>query len=248
MKTLIWDIETAPTKAFVWGLWKNNVGLNQIVEPGRILCWAAKWLGDDEPVYYSNEWSDGQDRMIRELHDLLSEADANITYNGDHFDLPVLNSSFLKLGLAPHAESKSIDLYQVVKRRFRMLSNRLDYVCSFLGLEGKHETGGFQLWVDVLDGVAEAQEKFQDYNVNDVVILEALYERLRPWIRNPPQAGHFVLGDHVCPSCGSPHVQRRGVHRTKVFEYQRYQCVECGAWSRERLRDKTGNVNNLVSV
>jgi hypothetical protein len=28
-KVLIYDIETAPIVAHVWGLWENNVGLNQ---------------------------------------------------------------------------------------------------------------------------------------------------------------------------------------------------------------------------
>jgi len=44
-KVLILDIETAPIEAFTWGLWDQNVGLNQIKADWTVLSWAAKWLG-----------------------------------------------------------------------------------------------------------------------------------------------------------------------------------------------------------
>ena len=247
MKILFWDIETAPTVAYIWKLWKENVGVNQIVEPGRILCWSAAWQGTNE-VIYSSEWDDGEGDMVRELHNLLSEADVTVTYNGNNFDTPTVNASFLKYGLAPPAPSQSVDLYQVVKKRFRLLSNRMDYVAQHLGIPGKLDTGGFSLWARVLGGDPEAREQMIDYNVQDVVVLEELYEKLLPWVPNHPQRGHYEDSSFVCPSCGSEHVQRRGLHRTKVFSYQRYQCVECGSWSRERIRDKEQPVNKLVGL
>ena len=44
---LFLDIETAPLLGYVWGLWKNNVGLNQIYRDSYVLNWAASWLGED---------------------------------------------------------------------------------------------------------------------------------------------------------------------------------------------------------
>lgn len=247
MKILFWDIETAPTEAYIWKLWKENIGVNQVLVPGRILCWSAAWAGEED-VYYNSEWDSNQEDMVRSLHSLLSEADVNVTYNGNNFDTPTVNASFLRLGLSPPAPSSSVDLYQVVKKRFRFLSNRMDYVAKYLGLEGKIETGGFDLWAGVLRGDKECQERMVDYNIQDVKVLEQLYTILLPWIPNHPQQGHFSESTFVCPSCGSEHLQKRGMHRTKVFQYQRYQCVDCGAWSRERLRDKEANVNSLVGV
>lgn len=247
MRILFWDLETAPTEAYIWKLWKENIGVNQIIEPGRVLCWSAGWRGEDE-IEYGSEWGDGEEKMIRRLHALLSEADVNVTYNGNHFDIPTINSAFLKLGLSPPAPSKSVDLYQVVKKRFRLLSNRMDYVAKHVGLEGKIDTGGFKLWSDVLRGDKGAQEAMLEYNIQDVVVLENLYDKLLPWIPNHPQQGHFSEGGHVCPTCGSGNVQRRGMHRTKVLSYQRYQCIDCGSWSRDRIRDPDAPVNNLVGV
>ena len=47
-KILLYDIETAPIQAYVWGLWDNNVALNQIETDWYILSWSAKWLGTPE--------------------------------------------------------------------------------------------------------------------------------------------------------------------------------------------------------
>ena len=50
MKTLIFDIETAPSMSYVFGAWKQNIGLNMDVRPeGYIMSIAYKWL-DEEPL------------------------------------------------------------------------------------------------------------------------------------------------------------------------------------------------------
>lgn len=247
MKVLFWDIETAPTQAWVWKMWKENISPAQIIEPGHVLCWSAAWEGDDD-VTWDAVWESGQAHCLRNLHKLLSEADVNVSYNGDHFDLPTVNAAFLKYGLAPPPPSQSVDLYQVVKKKFRLLSNRMDYIAKMLGHEGKKETGGFELWSKVMEGDVQAREKMVEYNIQDIEVLEFLYYKLLPWIPKHPQRGHFSDDDHCCPTCGSINVQKRGFHRTKVYSYQRYQCLDCGAWSRERLRDKEQPVNALVGV
>lgn len=246
MKILFWDIETAPTEAYIWKLWKENIGVNQILSPGRVLCWSAAWAGDDF-VSYASEWGDGEEMMLRMLHKELSEADVTVTYNGNNFDTPTVNAAFLKYGLLPPAPSQSVDLYQVVKKRFRLLSNRMDYVAKWVGLEGKMDTGGFELWAKVLKDDPEAQAKMIDYNIQDVVVLEKLYYELLPWIPNHP-THRGDEADHICPSCGSQNVQKRGVYRSKVHTYQRFQCVDCGSWSRSRSLDKAAAQNKLVGL
>ena len=50
-RILLLDIETSPTMAAVWRLWKENIGLEQINNDWFIMSYSAKWL-KDSTVYY----------------------------------------------------------------------------------------------------------------------------------------------------------------------------------------------------
>jgi predicted RNA-binding Zn-ribbon protein involved in translation (DUF1610 family) len=236
-------------------MWKENITPKQVIEPGRVICWAAKWLGDKE-VFFDAEWLTnglrrlGHEDFLDSLHDMFEDADAVITYNGNKFDEPVIRTEFLKRGWNPPAPHKSIDMYQVVRKQFKLLSNRMDYVGEFLGLGRKVETGGFELWRDVvLHENPQARKKMERYNKRDIILLEKIYKRMLPWIPNHPAHGHHDHGyDHTCPTCGSKKLQRRGTHKTKVSTFQRYQCQSCGAWSRARLADKAAPKPEVVTI
>ncbi len=47
-KILIIDIETAPIRGWVWGIWNQNVSIDQIQSDWFVLTWAAKWLFEDK--------------------------------------------------------------------------------------------------------------------------------------------------------------------------------------------------------
>jgi predicted RNA-binding Zn-ribbon protein involved in translation (DUF1610 family) len=251
MRILCYDVETVPTQAYVWSAWKQNVAASQVQAQGRVVCWAAKWLGAKaRDVYFGAEWADedGEDFMVR-LHGLMEEADAVITYNGNKFDEPVVRTEFAKRGLTPPPPHKSIDMYQVVRKQFRLLHNRMDSVAEFLGVEGKTETGGFQLWVDVMNGDPKGQALMEKYNRKDIKVLEDIYEKLLPWIPNHPALNHYGDAEaHSCPNCGSTKLHRRGTHKTKVSTFQRFQCTNCGSWSRSRVADRLAPKPSTVTI
>jgi hypothetical protein len=80
-----------------------------------------------------------------------------------------------------------------------------------------------------MNGDNDAWERMQEYNIQDVVLLESLYHTLLPWIKNAPNVNLFndVQG---CPSCGDTHLQKRGTSVSATGVYQRYQCRSCGTW------------------
>lgn len=244
MKILIYDLETAPTMAYVWSAWKQNISPNQVVEHGRVICWAAKWLGEKQ-VHFGAEWK--SDMFIEDLADLMDEADAVITYNGDKFDQRVLNTALLIRGLKPLAPAKSIDMYKVVKKRFATFHGRMDSIAELLGIQGKLDTGGMELWIGVMNKDPKAQKKMERYNVRDIKVLEKIYEHLKGWISSHPTDTGSDTGK--CPNCGSKDLQRRGYHVTKVSKFQRYQCTSCGSWHRGRasVLDKS-NRPGVVSL
>jgi rubredoxin len=72
------------------------------------------------------------------------------------------------------------------------------------------------------------------YNINDVLILERVYLKLRPWIKNHPNIAVHDDDVTVCPNCGGNHLEKRGFSVTQLGKYQRYHCRTCGTWSRDR--------------
>ena len=224
-KLLVLDIETAPVTAFVWRLWDQNVGLNQIVDNGGILCVGAKWVGHKETFLFS-KWEHGLQGMLESIHSMMSEADAVVTYNGDSFDLKKLNGEFALSGLPPLPPLTSIDVLKTVKK-LGLISNKLAFVGPLFRLGSKVDTGGFDLWKDVINGEEKAQTKMGKYCVQDVRLLEKLYKRLRAYMPNHP---HMGSTKKECGACGSNHVQSRGYRRTKHFRIQRVQCQSCGSW------------------
>jgi hypothetical protein len=225
-KILYIDIEWKPTKAYVWKAWDENIAPEQIIDDGGLLCFCAHWEGSPEYLFFS-EWDDGQHGMAQEALELLNEADAVVTYNGDKYDLPKLRGSIILAGLIPPPPPTSIDLIKAVKK-FGFIMNRLAYIGPLLEVGAKIKHEGFGLWRSVLEGDEAARKRMQKYCTQDVRLLVNLYKRIKPFIDNHPH-----LGDNKgeCGACGSNHVQSRGFRRTKYFKVQRLQCQDCGSWS-----------------
>lgn len=235
MRILLLDIETAPNTAYVWGLFKQNISISQIVDSSNVLCWAAKWLGEDE-VMFDSVVKSGRKRMLKRIHSLLDKCDAVVHYNGTRFDIPTLNKEFLEASMSPPAPYQQIDLLKTARQRFRFPSNKLDYVSRALGIGQKEKHEGFELWIKCMEKDKAAWERMEKYNKQDVVLLEAVYPRFLPWIKNHPNKGLFS-DSIVCSSCGSQHLQRRGYNMSAVGKYQRYQCQDCGSWSQQRTSE-----------
>ena len=180
MKILPLDIETAPNRAFVWGLWDQNVATSQVIESSYILCWAAKWLDGKEMFFDSVRSGRPPNEMLARIWELLDEADVVVHYNGLKFDIPTLNKEFIKHGMPPPSPYKQLDMMRVVKQAFRFESNKLDYVSAALKIGQKTKHEGFALWVKCMDGDPAAWRKMERYNKGDVRLLERLYKRLRP--------------------------------------------------------------------
>jgi DNA polymerase elongation subunit (family B) len=234
VRILALDIETRPNLAYVWGLWDQTVNLDALVEHQQTICWVAKWIGKRGTEFRSIH-HDGQKQMIGRAWEVLNEADVVVHYNGRRFDIPHLNREFLRLELTPPSPYKQIDLLQTAKREFKFASNKLAYVSKQLGLEGKVQHEGYGLWLKCMAGDEAAWKTMKKYNVRDVILLEELYLRLRPWVRSHPSVAAHA-GRDVCPACGSEHLQSRGYAFTQVSKYQRLQCVDCGKWSRATKR------------
>jgi DNA polymerase elongation subunit (family B) len=250
MKVLVLDIEISPVVATVWGLFNQNINIGNILGNSEVLCWSAKWLGSDT-TYFSSVQMTSKRKMLKEIYQLLEEADAVVSYNGVSFDLKILNKEFALLGWNRPSPYKNIDMLKVVRSQFRFTSNKLGYVGPLFGLGGKAKHTGHQLWLDCMNPKSENYKEswkiMEEYNIQDVNLLEELYEKLKGWVPNHPS--HSALqNDHVCPNCGGYHLQKRGTAITTTLSYQRWQCKDCGAWSRSKIANKADRSKQLVGI
>jgi uncharacterized protein YprB with RNaseH-like and TPR domain len=192
----------------------------------------AKW-GDERDCIAGSLMRDGKRKMLAAMHALLDEADAVVSWNGNGFDLKVLNKEFLVHGFQPPAPYKSIDLLATARKQFRFTSNKLDYVSDQLGLGRKLKHRGHQLWLDCMARKREAFDEMLRYNKRDVLLLERVYKRMRPWVKYHPN--HSLVGNKACcPNCGGTKIQQRGQSITAAGVYLRFQCQapKCGKWFR----------------
>ncbi len=238
-KVLFFDIETAPIRAFVWGLWDQNVGLNQIKTDWHILSWAAKWL-DSDTVMYADQRGvknvEDDKRLLKGIWDLLDEADIVVTQNGKKFDVKKLNARFIINGFKPPSSYQHIDTLEIAKKKFAFTSNKLEYLSNTLNakykkLVGNREFEGFKLWEECLNGNLKAWREMERYNKYDVLALEELYSKLIAWDSRINFSLYTEGTEHLC-TCGSTRLHKRGYEYTATGKYQRYQCQECGKWSR----------------
>lgn len=225
-KILYLDIEWSPATVYTFDMWNANFSPEKIIDDGGLLCFCAHWEGSKEYLFYS-EWDDGREGMAKAALDLLSQADAVVTYNGDKYDLPKLRGAMILTGLTAPPPPTSIDVIKTIKK-LGFVMNRLAYVGPLLGVGSKKKHEGFMLWRLVMEGDPKARMRMRRYCIQDVRLLVHLYKRVQPYIQDHPH-----LGDNKgqCGACGSNHVQLRGFRRTKYFKVQRLQCQECGAWS-----------------
>lgn len=233
-KILYVDIETAPNLGYTWGKWDQNV--ISFEHQWYILSYAFKWSGEDDvyvralPDYPGYNISlDDDGALVADLWRLFDEADIIIGHNGDAFDIKRSNARFIAHSLNPPSSYKSVDTLKLAKKCFAFTSNSLSDLGEYLGLGKKKESGGFKTWKGCMVGDPAAWELMKEYNKQDVVLLEQVYLKLRPWA-----SGHVNLNlyarDAGCPTCQSPRVQRRGFAYAKTQVRQRFHCTGCGTW------------------
>lgn len=231
-KVLTLDIETAPSVVYTWGRFKQNIGLNQVIEDGSVICFAAKWYHEKRTMFWS-DFHHSHEQMVENAHRLMSEADIIVGYNSRSFDVKLLHKEFILAEMPPPAPHKDVDLLSIVRQVSRWESNKLDNIAQRVEIGAKIEHEGFNLWKSCMNGDRAAWDRMRAYCKGDVELTEKLYDRLRPWIKNHPHMGVNASDDIVtCNRCGSDDLKRDGTWLANQILYTRYQCSHCGAWVR----------------
>lgn len=259
-KILFLDTETAPVRAFVWRLFKENIGLNQIQTDWFLLSFCAKWLGQDDVIYqdlrgYVKEEDDSL--LLDTLWELLDDCDIVVGHNMKGFDVKKVNARFLSMGYDCPSPYKIVDTLEIAKKQFGFTSNKLAFLTDKLCTKyKKSEHGkfhGFHLWDECLKDNPEAWQEMSDYNKLDVLSLEELYLKLRSWDSKHPNVGLYYNDDKMrCNTCGSDAmIKQDGKYAyTNLSKFETYRCDNCGSHKRMRknVRTKDQMGNTLMNV
>ena len=237
-RVLFWDIETSLQTVAVFQLAHNDwIDPSSIISERYVICAGWKWQGEDkvhtvsvldDPKRFAKDPYDDK-HVIQTLHKVLSEADVIVHHNGDSFDKRYVDTRILFHELEPLPPITSIDTYKVAKTKLLLNSNKLNYIGGFTKVgQKKHTSSG--LWMRVLKGEKKAIQEMVAYNKQDVLLLEKVYLKLRPYIAN--HVNRQLFGRTGCPRCGSHKTQSRGTHVALTRTYQRFHCQNCGGWFR----------------
>lgn len=215
--------------------YNDYIAAENIVQERHIIsaCW--KVLGEetvhsidvlDFPSHFARHPHDDS-RVVKALHDVLSEADVLIAHNGNAFDVKFTEARILIHGLAPLPPITKLDTLKAAKDRFLFNANNLDYLGKVLGV-GRKKPTTTGLWMRVLKGEKAAVKEMTAYCKQDVLLLERVFLKLQPYMAD--HVNRHLYGQTGCPRCGSSKVQSRGVHRAITRTYQRFQCTACAGW------------------
>lgn len=240
-RVLLLDIETAPMLGYVWGLWENNVALNQVNQDWYILSWSAKWLGEKTVMYDDQRNAkniEDDSRLLKGIWKLLDEADIVVGQNSNNFDLKKLNARFILNGFQPPSSYRKLDTKLIAQKHFAFTSTRLEYMSDKINKKYKKlkkhgEFIGFEMWSECLKGNKRAWKEMEKYNKYDVLALEELFMALIPWDNSINFNLYHDEESHTC-KCGSTEFNRNGYYYTDAGKFQRYRCVKCGAETRGR--------------
>jgi hypothetical protein len=244
VKVLLYDIECTPMIGWTYGpRWEAH--MIEIIEEKRIISFAWKWLGEtqvrvlalpDFPGYKRNPKS--SKALLRELHKLIGQADVVIGHNVDCFDDKMANTELIVNDFTPPPPHKTVDTLKVARSKFAFSSNKLEDLGIRLGVGRKVKHPGWPMWKGCIEGDPKSWAQMRLYNLGDVVLLEAVYRKMRPWMTSHPCMNATDNADRSkCPHCGAPAIQqsRRGWFFTVMGKVMRFQCKACGRWTKGKF-------------
>ncbi len=235
------DIETAPIDASVWALFDQNVGLNQINVEWSILSYTYKPLGAGRnKLVYSDTSGNPRDdtKLCNELWEIMHDNDFLIAQNGKRFDMRKIRARLIMHDKAPPSPVVCIDTMLMARQVASFTSNKLEWLSTYFSTVAKRkhkDFPGFELWRECLADNPKAWRSMRLYNIDDVLSMEQVYLKLRPWVNGHPNIAVFNDSEELaCPKCGSTDVAHDGYKHTNVSKYKRYRCGSCGGWSHDR--------------
>jgi uncharacterized protein YprB with RNaseH-like and TPR domain len=183
-KILYFDIETS---SIIGDSWRHyDTHLHHMRRYSGILSFAYKWKGSKQ-VHCETREHQSEKVLLVKLRNLFNKADIVIAHNGKAFDVKKSRAFFLLKALKPHTPFATIDTRTEAKKWFSLDSNSLDNIADMLGVGRKLPHPGYSMWLGCERGDKDSWKLMRKYNQHDVVLLEGVFNKMKPWIIAAPQ-------------------------------------------------------------
>lgn len=238
-KIVLLDVETLPAVAATFSLYPESINHDNLLSDQSIICVCWKLL--EKKAIYSTSILDDPKRFKKDVNDdyvvmkkireVLEDVDIAIGHNIKKFDIKKINARLIFHGLTPLPSGLiMLDTLTEVRKVASFLSNRLDYLGKHLTGGGKQETSR-GLWLRVLKGDKDAVKEMVTYCKRDVQVLEDVYLRLRPYMKNHPVV-EPEFRQETCHKCGSDQLSKKMTRHTATgVKKQQVQCKICHGYT-----------------
>ena len=236
-RRLFFDIEVSPNIGLFWRSGHEiSVDHNSIIKERAIICICYKWEG--EKKVYSLRWDKRQSdkKMVADFIKVANDATELVGQNGDNFDIKWVRTRAIIHGIKWTPYINTLDTLKMARSSFSFNSNRLDYLGKILLNKGKLDTG-FGLWKDILLNNCEtSMRKMITYCKNDVILLEQVFNKFRPYIK--PKLS-YAMDRGSCPECDSPELKINKVTRLPSGNSKiQFLCKNCSTYHTKTIIDK----------
>jgi uncharacterized protein YprB with RNaseH-like and TPR domain len=213
----------------------ESAGVNALyADLGFVIVFGYKWLDekkahalliDEESLKSFND-----KKILTQASKLLMEADLIVGHFASVFDRRFINGRLLINGLEPLPATKLRDTCMIARSVAKFSTNRLKHLAEILDLRHKKQESGWPgAWFKVMRGNLNALRGLGEYCKGDVLVLEDLYLKLRPFDNPHPR---MFTDKEKCGACGGE-VTKWGFAYVGQNKYQRVVCKSCGRWDRK---------------
>ena len=244
-RIMVFDIECTGMIIESYGLYNQNHNHKDIIEDWSLLSYAAYFPLQDEMHYMDNRYGEYRDdrQIVEGLHHLISNADIIIGHNSDRFDFKKFNTKAEKYELDNIYDPVKYDTIKMLKARYALPSNSLDYAAKYFDLkERKSSHGKFpgkSLFDECKKGNSEAWKELELYNKQDCKVTWELFQRL---VKHDKKINFNTFYQKSTCSCGSQEFFKNGLKYAKNGVFQIYRCHSCS----KSFVDKSNLVNKDI--
>ena len=115
-------------------------------------------------------------------------------------------------------------------------------VAKYYGCPLKKDAGGIETWMNIVfKKDSEALKHMHYYCDGDVITLEAVFNKLKPYVRNKSNYSVLLGGSKfACPECGSNNVTLNKRYTTAAGTTQLYMRCAQSEWQQQyKVNNKT---------